>query len=490
MGDSRQRIDNFLKLMASGAMSGYCIDKNTVYNNLIFLDIGVSDVDISSIFNSWIKRFEGREDINVFVDPNWSYFCQFVSPGYNNNRNNIFYEVKLYIPLDREHIFEGANQLFDFLEKENIHHMSKVGKHIRFDDIVVRVDNSESANKIIDFVNNNPYLKEGSLPLNPFAAFEGNVSVAWDGNLSYNSVVSSWISEYINWERDSNNLSNVSYSRFYAYVKKMCDSLFEKGIGLQEFTRKLNIDGVLHNTNNNVYLQLLNYYHVTQLLLMSLNSNLRKEDIYKYASKMLDRGYQRQNLDKIYSNYNGIKPLNEDTNLNQQVLEQQKGALKLAFTYMCEKYGYNSTRKSFLAFLRDGNYDRITRYKGARELLKSNDITKEFAEKMAQEWFQKNTNIEKIMNLAFQDTYDKFGYYQVASAIRKLFVERNFSYITNQNGYRLQLMNVLGNGDLLLNMMEILTRSGYKIEYDSIDKLAKLYFDIFFGSTVKRKTTL
>ena len=52
---------------------------------------------------------------------------------------------KLYIPLDKEHIFDGANQLFDFLIREKIPHVSKIGKYISMDDIVVRVDTPENA---------------------------------------------------------------------------------------------------------------------------------------------------------------------------------------------------------------------------------------------------------------------------------------------------------------------------------------------------------
>lgn len=50
-----RRIDEFLRLVAGAIKNGYDIDKNTVYNNLIYLDIGTGCIDISSNFDGWIN---------------------------------------------------------------------------------------------------------------------------------------------------------------------------------------------------------------------------------------------------------------------------------------------------------------------------------------------------------------------------------------------------------------------------------------------------
>ena len=59
-----------------------------------------------------------------------------------DENNNILYEYGSATSMD----------YLEFAEKYD-------GKCVRFDDIVIRTNNSESANKIIDFVNNNEYIK-------------------------------------------------------------------------------------------------------------------------------------------------------------------------------------------------------------------------------------------------------------------------------------------------------------------------------------------
>ena len=45
--------------------------------------------------------------------------------------------IKLYIPMDFEHIKEGANQLFDFICDINVEHQSKIAASIRNDNKLI-----------------------------------------------------------------------------------------------------------------------------------------------------------------------------------------------------------------------------------------------------------------------------------------------------------------------------------------------------------------
>ena len=43
----------------------------------------------------------------------------------------------MYIPLKPEYLYQGANELFTFMARENIIHQLKIGSNIRIDDIVI-----------------------------------------------------------------------------------------------------------------------------------------------------------------------------------------------------------------------------------------------------------------------------------------------------------------------------------------------------------------
>lgn len=97
------------------------------------------------MFDRWCNRFKNRSNIKVFVDDNWKYFCQFTNDDITINGTLDY--IKLYIPLDLNHIEEGANRIFDFLERNNIKHHSKIATHVRVDDVVVRLYRKEDAMK-------------------------------------------------------------------------------------------------------------------------------------------------------------------------------------------------------------------------------------------------------------------------------------------------------------------------------------------------------
>jgi len=107
-----QYINNFLKdLYQSVCDQTLMLNHNIVYNYLINFGVPVESKkrgNVSDFFGSWIARFRDKENTEVFISPNWKYFCQF-------RNGDINYDcVKMYIPLDYEHMYEGVNLIFDF----------------------------------------------------------------------------------------------------------------------------------------------------------------------------------------------------------------------------------------------------------------------------------------------------------------------------------------------------------------------------------------
>ncbi len=173
----------------------------------------------NSPFNNWIQYYSDSPQTSCFVASNWTYFCQFISK--DNQARMSREHIKVYIPLDAQHIEFGAKIIFDFLEKNHISHVSKIGREIRFDDVVVRLVNPEDAKKLIQFVNSVPYLQEGLIKANPFAFEQNGIAMAVDGRLSYNQTISILLKNYMDYKKYSRSLNNVSADDFYAFVRKL-----------------------------------------------------------------------------------------------------------------------------------------------------------------------------------------------------------------------------------------------------------------------------
>ena len=115
--------------------------------------------------------------------------------------------------------------LFDFISVNNISHVSKIGKRIRFDDIVIRVADESDARMILDFVKNNRYMQEGLLKPNPFAFSKDGIALACDGNISYNNVISLLINNYIV-DKKGKDLNAIGFEDFYNFVIDIYINIF------------------------------------------------------------------------------------------------------------------------------------------------------------------------------------------------------------------------------------------------------------------------
>ncbi len=141
-------------------------------------------------FKLWINRYQGLPNvICTNKDKRFSpEFCHFSICA--NEVLKSLNHVKVYIPLNPTFIRYGVTKIFDFLIKNNIKQISKVAKTERKDEIVIRLLNVNDAKALIDFINEDPYLKRGLTTSLDYAFKYKNVALAYDGSLSYNVVIS------------------------------------------------------------------------------------------------------------------------------------------------------------------------------------------------------------------------------------------------------------------------------------------------------------
>lgn len=158
-----------------------------------------------------MDRYESNTNINVFQIENRKHFLWFANGNLSGN------EVKLYIPLDAQHLQEGANQIFDFISKTSIQHQSKIADKIRNDNIVIRVNNLNDAQTIINFVNSNNYLREGLIKVNPFLSNCNGVGITMDNSYSFNSTLCNIICNFVFHLKQQNALNLLTIENLNIY---------------------------------------------------------------------------------------------------------------------------------------------------------------------------------------------------------------------------------------------------------------------------------
>lgn len=200
------------------------ISKNVVYNELcrngIKKDDMTEDRDLVSnryMFEKWFERFKNNPNVAAFCAESFRYFFQFC----HGNMNNEEEYIKLYIPIDSEHLYEGVNRLFDYISKLGIDHSSKVSERLRSDNVIVRLrhDDYYNALKIINFVKSDPYISEGLNSTNPLVPNVNGIGLMRESGISYNSEMASLIARYVNYCYD-HNIPKINIEDFNAWMKQ------------------------------------------------------------------------------------------------------------------------------------------------------------------------------------------------------------------------------------------------------------------------------
>ena len=358
MQERYERIDQFLKFWRDICLenSDIYIHKDDIYSKLIRLGVDYEkdyNVDLKDMFDRWIKYYDNNPNIMVFNSPNWQYFCQFKSR--DNKASQLENHIKIYIPIDSKHIEKGAIELFNFIAANNISHVSKIGKRIRFDDIVIRVADEFDAKKILDFVKNNEYIQEGLLKPNPFAFSHDGIALACDGRISYNNVISHLINAYIVEKRKS-NLNEIGFNDFYNFVIDIYNKEFN--FNQDNIFRQL-IMQIRYRNDYNENRQ--NYKEVVELILSSINRNFTLNDYFSFFNECMNNNIKNKS--------------------NQIVLSKDEvDRLLLRAVTTIEKAGYN-VYKQLQAYVDSNDNSMITRKDGLREEL----IAKNFRENLIRE---------------------------------------------------------------------------------------------------------
>lgn len=395
--------------------------KNFIYTQLISYNLGHNQKpfkDMGYLFNYWTERNKSVANLETFVSKKYPYFCQFLN---SNARNLAKDAIKLYIPLDENHLAEGANQLFDFIAKEGIEHNSKIGKEIRNDNIVVRVANIESAEKIIDFVKNNSYIQEGLLNLNPFIININGIGIAKDGFHSYNSEFCNYLAQLIIILKEKNRLNDLNVASLKSYLEevknfsdvdlKVINSLQKevlsgKKLELDDFKKiiegkdlEIDKESILKSAIQETYNKYDLDWTINALVQYRYNGSTSGFTRDNNARINLQRYLNFEDLEKIFAQSN-IRSNNFIHDYIVSLVSNKYDLIIEAYKKTYNKYGQEQARIALGQFLLNGETKYITNNNKARDNLSSinSDEIKHI--------LAKNLNLSE--NLPIEELIDNF----------------------------------------------------------------------------------
>lgn len=476
------RIEEFLQQMASLAQNNPNLflgdmknDSNIVYRFLT--RIGVSEeysrYDMSYLYaqlsmlnnrHQNVKHFEYRNNDGSIG----TYFWPF-SNRESEIVNSKNVPIKIYIPVSPDRLLGAMEMILDYIDRENICVNGKVGKHIRFDNIVLRVKDKNDAMKIQNFINNNKFIQEGLLPPNPFAISNNNIAYGGDmnfGNVSYNSSISNLIASYISLKKQKKELDNVNVSDFKKYVSEYYDNSFVKGLNTS-FKSK-NDDTVLSEAFS------------CEQLLISLDANSNFDDYLSHIDKMNDEKYRKDVLDRT-----------KNSNLEKDILLYET-KLKELIIKLSTNFKFRNKQDEIIPYIKQ-NYsdiippelvDAIVRYRSSSEDMYINIVIDDFVEK------------KKAIERAVLQNSNKYGYDNARMMLMNLDgmgydingnfikVEKPFyKAVTSQNNARELIMENIHNvGECIETIKLQLIQEGYDIS--NINNNEDIY-DIYISNIRK-----
>lgn len=430
MNEFLERIKLIAKYNPSLLNDDFC---DIVYTELIGFNLGHNQEkfkNVSNMFNKWINRNNVNERLRTFIDKRFPYFCQFVNRGAKPINKDA---IKLYIPLDEEHLYEGVNRLFTFITNMGIEHNSKVGSEIRNDNVVIRVSNIKDAETIINYVKNDKYINEGLLNVNPFTINLNGVGIAMDGMRSYNIELSKSIANFTKILSEKDRLEDLNVDTFNEYLNSVKSN--DRDLNMINDIQKRVTAG--QSFDMNYVKDIFSKYD------RNVN-NINKEDILKEAIKETYNKYQ--SIDHVIHaiarfRYNGDAC--GFTRSNGARARLEIGLSLEDVNNILNNYPYYGDNK-IEAYI--NNCIGLTNMKDDR--------------------------YEYLVN-AYKDTYNKYGDRQADLALRKYILNKEVKYITNINGARTNLEMYLKDSDI----MQIL-KSGMNIDsYCSLEDICESFIE-------------
>ncbi len=450
-----QNFLNNIKELAIDNPDTY-IDEDIVYSCLIRYNIPNSKKPFENITHKFYllyEYFKNNKNINLCEYPNF-YFLVFQNGRLSGN------EIKLYAPYDSKHIVEAAKKIFSFMAKNNITHQSKIAYIIRNDDLVIRVNTLEDAEKVIAFIQKDPFLRKNLLKVNPFLPNNNGIGMAMDNDFSFNSVLCEIISNFVLLLRNQNRINDLNVENLNAYIKESIPKIYDLD--------KRDIYKLLEKTTSKNFTLKDFYTHANNKLKDKYDLNGKRiatnpsylEDAVR-ITEQYHPGYSIGAINQYIMNGNATgftRKENARSNLIKNISPEM--IMDTIINYLISKnISYSN------------NNDAIKKYVNSILNLNKENINENKTELN----LDLNTIIEAIKR-AYINTKFKYNKEQANNALQVLLMTGSLSYFTNQFNDRLYLKELSTKYDLRQCIMMYL---GIDYTKSSIDDIVSKMEEIF-----------
>lgn len=394
------------------------ITQNDIYNYLINT-IEDDNNNINKIIKSCNRKYGNiKYKDNIFKSKNTDIKC--INP------------IKIYLPTDYMHIDNTINKILNFFNKKNTGFEMKVTNKICNNDISLRLSSIKDVNKFLIFIKNNKKINEGLINTNPFCYVENNLSFAIDGNLSYISIISNYIYDYLNSKK--NDLDNISTDDFYNYIIDTYNNAF---INFTKY-KDLKIPGI-NNPNEE---EIFNYKKITELIL-----------------KVSEKKFNRDTFEEHFNECNDTNIVKEEKNCFL-ALNTLINYIRIEKQYKSDSEILDTLKKYFetdnLSYITNKGFFRTTIY-----------LTK-FKESIEKILKNNNLSLEQLISNLNIETYNKLNDDEIDELINqnkelytKYLNNENIKIYLATNDYTLlsrknNLRNTIVNSNFRNNLLNIL----------------------------------
>lgn len=434
--DKTSKIDKFLKELQELSKETR-LSPDRIYTILSYYSIPYDEQNISieNYFDRFINNFRNVPNANVFVDTNWSYFCQFT-----NDPTGSMYDtnpIKIYVPLRKEYLEENVNKIIMFMAKNNIVHRSKLAKKVRADDLVLRVRDKNDADKVINYINST-IPKEDLYECNPFCINEGNVALAMDRYMSYNEILSKYLCLYISSIYYKNEVA--SYESFKNFMQANLRALISKQA--KNYILRFKSPEDYHLSNEEF---LANVNEITTLIVRNLEL-ANKEYMYQLHNELNKDGYFDEEA-AYYSPHNRDNYINYNASVNEKSTpitntNEDRNLLIEIIRITSEKYGIEKTKDLLNNYREEQYISAITRTNNLRDQVASSKTFYSYISSLSTEELnsmidnygvQKETDYYNITSQTNNENNEKLLISISETMVKKYGLEKAFYYI---NAYR------------------------------------------------------